>query len=701
MLAAMRESRQTSTPQQAPVAPVVAIDGPAGSGKSTLAGRMAEALGLPYVNTGLMYRALAKLAVQRGVDPDDAGGLEALLQDLTFDMSGGDPPELLVDGLAEDHALRSPAVEAIVSAVARHPNVRAWMRATQRGLGSRGAVMEGRDIGSVVFPDAAVKLFLSASLDVRAKRRAQELGGRPASADVGRAVDSRDREDARTNPLEPGPDAHVLDSSALDPDQVFDAAMAVVAGSATLPPSRARAARRHVRRLPRVALVGRQNVGKSTLLNRLHGRKVAIAHELPGVTRDRLEVQAEWEGTSFVLVDTGGFAHGARGIEVSVATQAQRAAESADLVLLVVDGATGVQEEDATLARRLLRTGLPTMVVANKVDSERQEAAAGEFAALGLGEAIPVSGLHGRGAGDLLDRVVDLLGRSGGDLPIDGSEPLQPELEDEHRYAIVGKPNVGKSSLFNRLVSEERSVVHDEAGTTRDAVDSIVEVDGLALRFVDTAGLRRRTRTQGVEFYGLLRTERAIEAAQVALLLIDATGGLTAEDKRIASDVWEAGRGLVIVLNKWDLVDADERDHLFKYLRKELRTFPGTPVLRTSATRGTGVLQIVPALEDVRRNWRRRIRTAEVNRAIEALAARHPPPRGAGRIRYATQVSAGPPAFVVFGIGDPGPAYRRYLENALRKEFGFDGVPVRISLRARDRRSAARPRPEGRGARDR
>ncbi len=678
---------------------VIAIDGPAGSGKSTLARRLASALGLPYVNTGLMYRALARRAVDEGIDPDDAGGLAEVLERTPFDLGDTDPPDLVVDGRRPGDELQAPDVEAIVSRTARHPAVRAWMRDAQRALGLGGAVMEGRDIATVVFPDADLKIFLAAPLGVRAERRAEERGAGGAVRDVGNAVDARDRQDATTNPLEPAPGAYVLDTTVLDADEVFDAAMALVAselvpgadtpgtadadGDADVdaPGGGGRAPSRAQHPTPRVAIVGRQNVGKSTLLNRLFGRKIAIAHETPGVTRDRLEVQATWEGRSFVLIDTGGFVHRASGVETSVGAQAERAATEADLVLLVVDASVGIQEEDATLARRILRSRVPAILVANKVDGDRQETEAAAFVSLGLGEPVAVSALHGRGTGDLLDRIASAFPR------ID-----EPRPQDEARFAIVGKPNVGKSSLFNRLVEDERSVVHDEAGTTRDAVDSLISVDGAIVRFVDTAGLRRRTKAQGVEFYGLLRTERAIEGADVVLLVIDATKGLTAEDERIASDVADAGRGLAIALNKWDLVDPDEREHLFKYLKGELRRFPGAPVLRTSAVRGTGIRRIVPALVEVRANWARRASTAEVNRALERYEGKHPPPRGLGRIRYGTQVGTGPPAFVVFGIPDPGAAYRRYLENSLRRDFGFDGAPIRISFRPKEPRKPGRAR---------
>jgi GTP-binding protein len=260
---------------------------------------------------------------------------------------------------------------------------------------------------------------------------------------------------------------------------------------------------------------------------------------------------------------------------------------------------------------------------------------------------------------------------------------------DEALFAVVGRPNVGKSSLFNRLVEDERSVVHDEPGTTRDAVDSVLEVDGRQLRFIDTAGLRRQVKTKGVEYYGLLRSMRAIESSHVSLLVVDASEGLTGEDKRIAARVVEAGRGLVAVLNKWDLVPSEDRGRLFDDLTEELRVFPGTPVIRTSALRGTGVGRLIPSLLGVHEAWSRRVPTAEVNRVLRAASDAHPPPRAAGRVLYGTQVSAGPPSFVLFGTGQPPASYHRYLEHALRKAFGFEGVPIRLMFRSRAPRNVA------------
>ena len=431
--------------------------------------------------------------------------------------------------------------------------------------------------------------------------------------------------------------------------------------------------------LPRVVILGRQNVGKSTLANRLAGRRAAIAHETPGVTRDRIEIEAGWHGRTFVLVDTGGFAMRARGIELPVAVQAERAAAAADLILLLVDASTGVQEEDAILAKKLHRLPAPVLVVANKVDGPAQEPGANAFHALGLGDPLPVSALHGRGSGELLDRIVELT-----------PDRAQAQVEDETRFALVGRPNVGKSSLFNRLVREERAVVHEKAGTTRDAVDSVIQTGGIPIRFVDTAGLRRPLRTKDVEYYGLVRSLEAVGRSDVALLVVDASEGIVGEDKRAAVCVMEAGRGMAVALNKWDLVPSAERADLFAALSADLGAFPGTPVLRTSALSGMGVHRLIPALLAVHRAWDARAPTSEVNRVVRAAVSGHPIPRGGGQIRYATQTSARPPTFVFFGAPDPPASYRRYLENSLRKAFRLGGVPLRLKFRPKQSHRSSR-----------
>jgi GTPase len=426
---------------------------------------------------------------------------------------------------------------------------------------------------------------------------------------------------------------------------------------------------------PRVAVVGRQNVGKSTLVNRLLGRREAIADEQPGVTRDRLEVPVEWRGRDVVVVDTGGYVPRAGGIEALVARQAERAASEAGLVLLVVDAQTGIQEEDALLARRLRRIEVPVLVVVNKVDTEALEAETALFNGLGLGDPVAVSALHGRGAGELLDRVIELVPEH--EAPV--------EVETEPRLALVGRPNVGKSSLFNRLVGDERSVVFEQAGTTRDAVDALVEWDGGAVRFVDTAGLRRGSRLQGLEYYGLVRAARAIDRAHVALLVVDASEGLTADDKHIAGRVIEAGRGLAVAANKWDLVATEDKEKLLKDLAEAMSPFASAPVVRTSALRGTGVARLPSVLLGVHGQWSLRVPTARVNEVLGEAQNLRPPHRGVGRFRYATQVTAGPPAFVLFGGRVPDQGYRRFLENRIRRAFGLEGVPIRLRFRVKKR----------------
>ena len=431
-------------------------------------------------------------------------------------------------------------------------------------------------------------------------------------------------------------------------------------------------------RPPHVAIVGRQNVGKSTLLNRLLGAREAIAHESPGVTRDRLEVEVSWRGRRFVAIDTGGYVRRATRIESLVAEQVERALAQADLVLLVVDAVTGPQLEDLDLARRLRGAEVPVVLVANKVDSEIQELEVSRLYSLGLGEPMAVSAVHGRGSGDLLDRIVDLL-------------PEAPEGDidpaEERAFAIVGRPNVGKSSLFNRIVGEERAVVSPVAGTTRDAVDSLVVWDDTPLRFVDTAGFRKPSRAESLEYYGFTRAVKAIELSHVACLVIDASEGVTTEDRKIAARVADLGRGLVVVANKWDLVEED-RDRRFREIRERVEVFPGVTVLRTSAHTGVGVGRVVPALLEVHGEWTKRVGTAKVNEVLLAAQSETPPPRGTGRVKYATQIAAGPPRFVLFTTGRIPTTYARFLENRLRKAFGFRGAPIRLIFRRRKRRGS-------------
>ena len=440
---------------------------------------------------------------------------------------------------------------------------------------------------------------------------------------------------------------------------------------------------------PVVAIVGRQNVGKSTLLNRLLGARDAIAAEEPGVTRDRLERSVIWRGQTFTAVDTGGYVRRARGLDALVIRQADRALEEADVILLVVDALTGIQEEDAALAERLRRSTAPVVLVANKVDGEAQEPAVGELYRLGLGEPLPLSAIHGRGSGELLDRVVALLPQEPQEAPEDQVQPegepeAQVKAEDKEAvFSLVGRPNVGKSSLFNRLVGQDRSVVFEEAGTTRDSVDAVTTWDGRPVRFVDTAGFRQPSRAEGVAYYGFLRTVQAIERSHVSALVVAADEGVTTQDRKIAARVAQAGRGLTVLANKWDLVPGGERATRFAEIRERLEVFPRVPILRTSALSGAGVGKVSPTLVATQEAWARRATTAEVNRVLQRAQAQHPPPRSMGRLHYGAQVGAGPPRFVLFSAGPIPATYARFLENSLREALGLSGVPIRLTFRRR------------------
>ncbi len=428
--------------------------------------------------------------------------------------------------------------------------------------------------------------------------------------------------------------------------------------------------------VPRIAVVGRQNVGKSTLVNRLFGGRAAIAHPDPGVTRDRVELEATWNGRRFGLVDTAGYLHRPTGVEALAAEQALRAIDQAQLVLLVTDVRSGITEDDAQLARRLRGVTVPVLLVVNKADSAGEDPDVASFHALGLGEPLGVSAQHGRGVGELLDRLVELL-------------PEAPDASDEEqrepRFALVGRPNVGKSSVFNLLVGEERSVVYEEAGTTRDSVDALVQWPGGGrIRFVDTAGMRRAIRVRGVDYYSFVRAGEAIDRAHAAAVIFDANEGLTAEDQKIAFRVLEAGRALVLVANKWDLVE--EKDRLFKRLTEEAKMLARATVIRTSALHGLGIGRVPTTLLDLHDRWLRRAATSRVNEVLQAAQGSRPAPRRSGTLHYAAQVGAGPPSFVVFGGGRPDPGYQRYLENRFREAFGLDGIPLRMRFRPRTRR---------------
>jgi GTP-binding protein len=442
-----------------------------------------------------------------------------------------------------------------------------------------------------------------------------------------------------------------------------------------------------------VAVVGRPNVGKSTLVNRLAGRREAIVQELPGVTRDRTTHPVNWRGRQFTVLDTGGWTPGwardASAYDNAVSVQAEQATAAADLVLLVVDATVGVTEEDAAAARWLRAAGIPVLLAANKVDdfsvTNPTVTALGELGALGLGEPLPVSALHGAGSGDLLDAVVERLAAERA-FDREGPDPG----EDVPGVALIGRPNVGKSSLFNRLLGEERTIVDPRPGTTRDAVDTVVELpDGRAYRFVDTAGLRRKSRGRDdTEFYATVRTTQALERSSVALLVVDTAEPIGEQEQKLARQIVEAGRGLVLNLNKWDLVDDDRREDVERELDRLLHFVSWAPIVRTSALTGRGVNRLLPAVDNVLAEWGKRIPTAQLNTWLADTVAATQPPLANGRavrLRYITQVRTGPPTFRVFSTGELSPSYVRYLERRLREAFGFAGTPLHIGVRVRPR----------------
>ena len=432
---------------------------------------------------------------------------------------------------------------------------------------------------------------------------------------------------------------------------------------------------------PVVAVVGRPNVGKSTLVNRILGRREAVVQDVPGVTRDRVSYPVDWAGRSCTLVDTGGWDARVEGLAAQVAEQAEIAVELSDAVILVVDGTVGATAVDEAVVTMLRRKGKPVVLVANKVDDARGEADATALWSLGLGQPYPVSALHGRGSGDMLDAVLEI-------LPEKTSLPA--ESSAVRRVALVGRPNVGKSSLLNALVGSERVVVNAVAGTTRDPVDEMVELGGRTWRVVDTAGIRRKHRSSvGADYYAGLRTQAAIERAEVAVVLLDASEILSEQDVRVVQNAVDAGRAVVLAVNKWDLVDEERRRYLENELEVELVQVPWAPRVNLSAMTGRHLDRLVPAMDRALASWEHRVPTGRLNALVAEIVAAHPHPVRGGkqpRILYATQASVRPPTFVLFTTGFLEAGYRRFIERRLREEFGFAGTPIEVTVRARERR---------------
>jgi len=440
--------------------------------------------------------------------------------------------------------------------------------------------------------------------------------------------------------------------------------------------------------LPVVAVVGRPNVGKSALVNRILGRREAVVQDIPGVTRDRVSYPAEWNDRRFTLMDTGGWEPDAKGLDQSVAVQAEVAIDLADVIIFVVDSRVGATATDERVVTLLRTSGVPVVVAANKVDDQGGEADATVLWSLGLGEPWPVSALHGRGVADMLDHILTLLPKEAKTAGLIGPGP--------RRIALVGKPNVGKSSLLNKAAREERVVVNPMAGTTRDPVDELVEIGGETWRFVDTAGIRKKVHLQqGADFYASLRTQAALEKAEVAVVVIDVTEEVSEQDMRIVDLVVESGRALVLAFNKWDLLDDERRRYLEREIETDLDHVAWAPRVNISAKTGRHLEKLPTALHTALESWDRRISTGALNAFIAEISQSHPHPVRGGkqpRILYATQAATRPPTFVFFTTGFLDPQYRRFIQRRLREDYGFEGTPIRIQMRVRERRSETKRR---------
>lgn len=431
---------------------------------------------------------------------------------------------------------------------------------------------------------------------------------------------------------------------------------------------------------PVVVVAGRPNVGKSTLVNRIVGKRVAIVEEHPGVTRDRKELEAEWRGRTFTVVDTGGLTERGSSLEVLITGQALRAVGDADVILFVLDAATGLTAEDEAVASLLRKNAAKVVLVANKVDSNVAEPAIWELLALGFGDPVPISALHGRGVGDLLDAIVERF------VPLsEGGDTDAVDVEPVPGIAIIGRPNVGKSTLFNRVVGDERSVVHDVPGTTRDAIDTLVETKDGLLRFIDTAGLRRAARIgEGSEYYSLVRSLSTIDRADISLLVIDATEGVTRQDQRLAERIDASGSPVLVVLNKWELLDTEGRARVTADIEDRLAFLGYAPVMRISAKTGLGVDKILPAITSALDAYHRRIPTAQLNEAMQEIQQAHPPARG--RILYAVQGATDPPTLTLFASQKLTQSYLRYVERSLRGRFSLGPTALKLRVRLRSER---------------
>jgi len=647
---------------------VVAIDGPSGAGKSSTSQAIAIRAGWNYLDTGALYRAVTWVALENNC-VEAAEILKALKSAPIRFVSDPNSPDVFAGDIQITHAIRGTSVTENVSRISAMPQIREELLGIQRKIISqapRGIVVEGRDIGTVVVPDAALKIYLTADLEARAYRRENETDDK--SVDVKSSLETRDSIDStRTvSPLSMAFDAVEVDSTNLDLDETVERIWELLR-------------QRSLLGLPIVAILGRPNVGKSTLINRFLGRREAIVEDTPGVTRDRVQYECEWGGRRFIIMDTGGWEAKPDGISVQVSAGAEIAMQEADILAFVVDAQVGALDEDDILVQHLRKAKKPLILIGNKVDGEREESEAHGLWSLGLGEPYFVSALHGRGSGDLLDHIVAELPEVGGAQTQDGYR----------KVALIGRPNVGKSSLLNALAGENRSIVDDVAGTTRDPVDELIEFGGSIWRFIDTAGLKKRAnQASGTDYYASLRTQTALERCEVAVVVLDASEPITEQDLRVITMVEEAGKAMVIVMNKWDLVDEDRRDLLDREIDRHLDQVEWAQRVNVAAKTGWHRDRLAPALRTALDSWEKRVPTAKLNSFLGALIGATPPPVRGGKqpkVYYATQAGIAPPKFVVFSNGWIEASYRRFIERRLREEFSFPGTPVQVAIRVKER----------------
>ncbi len=647
---------------------VVAIDGPSGAGKSSTSKAIATRAGWDYLDTGALYRAVTWLALEYKCE-EPFSILQAIKDHPIKFVADPSAPNVFAGDVQITHAIRGTSVTENVSRISAMPEIRRELLNLQHRIidaAERGIVVEGRDIGTVVAPEAGLKIYLTADLDARAVRRENETEDK--SVDIKTSLDNRDSVDSTraVSPLVMAADAVEVDSTYLDLDETIERIWELLK-------------KRNLLGLPIVAILGRPNVGKSTLINRFLGRREAIVEDTPGVTRDRVQYECEWGGRRFIIMDTGGWEAKPDGIAVQVSAGSELAMQEADVLCFVVDAQVGALDEDDSLVQHLRKAKKPTILIGNKVDGEREEAEAHGLWSLGLGEPRFVSALHGRGSGDLLDHIVKVLPEVG-----------RAQNQDGYRkVALIGRPNVGKSSLFNAIAGESLSIVDDAAGTTRDPVDSLLSFGGSTWRFIDTAGLKKRAnQDSGTDYYASLRTATALERCEVAVVVLDASEPITEQDLRVITMVEEAGKAMVIVMNKWDLVDEDRRNQLDREIDRHLDQVEWAQRVNIAAKTGWHRDRLAPALRTALDSWERRVPTAKLNSFLGALIGATPPPVRGGKqpkVYYATQAGIAPPKFVVFSSGWIEASYRRFIERRLREEFKFPGTPVQVAVRVKER----------------